>query len=92
MNCINARRMWKVYDKLFGKEIDFKNVITVDCNMTEELVKAVIIKLLIQIDRSRSLSINHIILRIQYMLNLEYSVSKNAEIKDVIKILINDYQ
>ena len=92
MNCNNARRMWKVYDKLFGKEIDFKNVITVDCNMTEELVKAVIIKLLIQIDRSRSLSINHIILRIQYMLNLEYSVSKNAEIKDVIKILINDYQ
>ena len=82
--CANAKRMWKLYNILFSEELDFKRVVVIESNIAKELVKAMIIQLLIQIDRTNNLAINFILLRILSGLNLEYSATKNPEIKTIM--------
>ena len=52
-----------------------------------ELVKAVILRLLIQIDRSEHVSINFIYLQIKQMLDLEALVSNNKLYDDITRTL-----
>ena len=52
-----------------------------------EIVKATIIKLLIQIDRSEHLAIHHIYLRIIQMLTLEVSITKDPIYTNLVNLL-----
>ena len=84
--CDNARRIWKIGDKVTGtsefKIIDndhstLTKLIEVSPNITNEIIKSVIFKLLIQIDRSCDIDESEIRRTIAHWVNIEYiSLSK----------------
>ena len=82
--CNNAKRMWMVFENIFSVQINYKSIIIVGPDKCQELVKSLLIKLLIQIDRSEFVSISQIYKRIHQVLALERSVDKNNKIYDVI--------
>ena len=60
----------------FEVTISFKGVVLAESSIAAEIVKSVIIKLLVQIDRRANLSIHHILLQIRQALRLEAMVIK----------------
>ena len=83
----NAKRMLNIYDMIFSETISFKKIVMVESCAVTELVKAVILRLLIQIDRSEHVSINFVYLQIKQMLDLKALVSKNKLYDDIIRTL-----
>ena len=86
-DCKNSKRMWQLYEKIFGCSVSFKEVVLIKSSIPAEIVKSTILKLLIQIDRSAHLSIHHIILRIIHSLDLELKVTNNPVYQDIISKL-----
>lgn len=87
--CRNAQRMWQIYVDMFADNISFKNLVCVGNFPAAEIVKATIIKLLIQIDRSEHLAIHQIYLRIIQMLTLEASITKDPIYTNLVNLLSN---
>ena len=87
--CRNAQRMWQIYVDMFADNISFKNLVCVGNFPAAEIVKATIIKLLIQIDRSEHLAIHHIYLHIIQMLTLEASITKDPIYTNLVNLLSN---
>ena len=87
--CRNAQRMWQIYFDMFADNISFKNLVCVGNFPAAEIVKATIIKLLIQIDRSEHLAIHHIYLHIIQMLTLEASITKDPIYTNLVNLLSN---
>ena len=85
--CKNARRLWQIYNNIFGEQISFEQSVLAQSALDKELVKAVINKLLIQIDRSRHLSIQNAIMRIRQFIQLEVTVSKNIQLVKLMNTL-----
>ena len=85
--CRNAQRMWQIYVDMFADNISFKNLVCVGNFPAAEIVKATIIKLLIQIDRSEHLAIHQIYLRIIQMLTLEASITKDPIYTNLVNLL-----
>ena len=88
--CRNAQRMWQIYVDMFADNISFKNLVCVGNFPAAEIVKATIIKLLIQIDRSEHLAIHQIYLRIIQMLTLEASITKDPIYTNLVNLLSNN--
>ena len=90
--CRNAQRMWYIYNVMFSEHISFKEVIFASSNLMKEIVKAVITKFLIQIDRSEHASQNQVTLRICQALKLELQVTGDKQflrgINELEKLLI----
>ena len=76
--------MWMVFENIFSVQINYKSIVIVGPDKCQELVKSLLTKLLIQIDRSEFVSISQIYKRIHQVLALERSVDKNNRIYDVI--------
>ena len=85
--CKNARRLWQIYNNIFAEQISFEQSVLAQSALDKELVKAVINKLLIQIDRSRHLSIQNAIMRIRQFIQLEVTVSKNIQLVKLMNTL-----
>ena len=90
--CRNAQRMWYIYNVMFSEHISFKEVIFASSNLMKEIVKAVITKFLIQIDRSEHASQNQVTLRICQALKLELQVTGDKQflrgINELEKLLL----
>ena len=84
-DCPNARRLWRVYNEIFNTTIPFKNVILSEADVVGELIKAVIIGFLAQINRSSLVSINNLMIRMRQVLSLELHVTKNRRIEQIIE-------
>ena len=83
--CRNGKRMWNIYYMIFSETTLFKKIVMVELCAVTELVKAVILRLLMQIDRSEHVLINFIYLQIKQMLELEALVNKNKPYDDIIR-------
>ena len=70
---------------IFSETTLFKKIVMVELCAVTELVKAVILRLLMQIDRSEHVLINFIYLQIKQMLELEALVNKNKPYDDIIR-------
>ena len=79
--CDNAKRFWDIGGKIIGtsdfniieeNHLTLSNLIEVSPNITNEIIKSVIFKLLIQIDRSCDLNKTEIRRIIAHWLNIEY--------------------
>ena len=58
-DCNNAKRLWTLVDKVTGyTPVDFYHSICYEGPIETELVKSVVLKLLVQIDRSSNLNTN----------------------------------
>ena len=90
-DCINAKRLWVVYNKLFNEVITFKQVVIAESNVVKEIVKAVIIRYLIQIDRSEHVPINRLISSIRQACELELKVANNNQFRFVLSKLENQF-
>ena len=90
-DCINAKRLWVVYNKLFNEVITFKQVVIAESNVVKEIVKAVIIRYLIQIDRSEHVSINRLISSRRQACELELKVANNNQFRFVLSKLENQF-
>ena len=56
--CANARKLWDLYNRLTGKSMtDFLQVIVCTERIDIEIIKSIIIKCLIQIDRSNNINL-----------------------------------
>ena len=84
-DCKNAKRMWQIYNNIFKETINFKTAIIVKSNDASELAKAVILKLLVQIDRSMFVSTHYICLQIKQVLKLETLITNNKRHENVIR-------
>ena len=74
-SCQNAKRLWTLYSQIFGQNVgDFHDVITCNGTLEQEIVKSVLIKLLIQIDRSTFLDLSAVKKNIIHFLMLEVAV------------------
>ena len=83
--CRNGKRMWNIYYMIFSETTLLKKIVMVELCAVTELVKAVILRLLMQIDRSEHVLINFIYLQIKQMLELEALVNKNKPYDDIIR-------
>ena len=83
--CNNAKRMWKIWMNLFNvAAIEPYDLLNCGPNILSEIVKAVILKQLIQIDRSKDCHISSIVNRIKHFLRIEHLARKDAETESLI--------
>ena len=85
--CKNASRLWQIYNNIFAEQITFEQSVLAQTALDKELVKAVINKLLMQIDRSQYLSIQNAIMRIRQHIQIEVTVSKNIQLIKLMNTL-----
>ena len=103
--CSNAKRIWNIGRKLLGSrelslvdndQSTFVNLIEVSPQIPNEIIKSVIFKLLIQIDRSRNLNEIEIKRIFAFWVNIEYlamsktfknNVSQLAFLKSIVSKL-----
>ena len=72
LECANAQRMWQLYAALTGVDITItQDIILCSPNITHEVLKSVIIKRLLQIDRSVNQNDKSIVAECLFYLNLE---------------------
>jgi len=93
VSCINAMNMWTVIGQAVGRQFlvsesncpdeILANLMKVSNNSVVEIVKSAIFKLLIQIDRSRHLSIKQINNHIIFWLRIELMAVKNKDLGKV---------
>ena len=76
-----------IYNNIFVDNIEFKNVILADVSIAKEITKAVITRLLVQIDRSVNISINTATIQIRNALALEFIVTKNTQLDKMLNII-----
>ena len=98
-SCLNAKRMWEFIGRAIGRKLiaseddchkeKLVELMTVSNDFAFEILKSAIFKLLIQIDRSRHLSINQIKGNILYWLRIDV-IAINKRIRNN-KFLINSY-
>ena len=83
--CENAQRMWRLLNTIVGmviprESVDFASLISVSSDLMIETMKACIFKLLIQIDRSSTLTPLNIARSVSFYLTVEYKcLSKNLK-------------
>ena len=87
--CKNATRFWNIYNMIFRETITFDNFILANSNQVKEVVKAVITRLLVQIDRSKNVSIHQAFSQIRHALTIESLVTRNEQFKITINQLDN---
>ena len=93
-DCSNAKRLWSILGNVTGyTPLDFYHAISYDGDIEAELVKSVIFKLLVQIDRSSKLTIKSFLQMLKWYIYLEESCAKAkgsfAVIKGKIDALIS---
>ena len=89
--CSNAKRLWTILDKVTGyTPADFYHSICYEGPIETELVKSVVLKLLVQIDRSSKLNIKAFLQIIKWYIYLEESCTKAKCCFTSIKGKIND--
>ena len=78
VECANARKLWDMYRRLTGKSVDslLQAIICVE-EIDTEIVKSIIIKRLIQIDRSRNINLACIKQEILHYYRVEACLSKS---------------
>lgn len=75
VHCTNAKAKWLAVERYYGiSPPSFSDLKSVCHNKKDELIYSVIVKLLIQIDRSRDIPINSIINRVEWYLKIEDAV------------------
>ena len=79
--CNNAQSLWRMYSRLTGGTVNsLLDIITSTESVEREIIKSVIIKRLIQIDRSAGLSLQRLKNEIIYYYRIESQVSSNTSI------------
>ena len=80
LQCNNAHRMWLLYKDITGCEItNLKDVISCSSNIPNEIIKSVIIKRLVQIDRSLNFPNRAIIAECLLFLQIESVAHKSID-------------
>ena len=80
LECDNAKRLWDMYHRITGKTVDSLLQIIVCTEPIEiEIIKSIIIKRLIQIDRSRHCTLASIKQEIRHYFRLEACLSRNSD-------------
>lgn len=78
--CANARKLWDLYNRLTGKSMtDFLQVIVCTERIDIEIIKSIIIKCLIQIDRSNNINLAKLKYEIKKYYRIEACISNNSE-------------
>jgi len=75
-DCPNAVCKWQWLDRIASLDEDSYQRVCCSSNETLELMKAVVFKMLIQIDRSRSMSFNQFKSALKYWINIEIAAMK----------------
>jgi len=91
-NCKNARKFWEIYCFIFNiplQELDFYTLVNVSRDVNNEIIKAIIFKLLIQIDRSANYSPKAAIKVIVKFLSIELNISQNPALYSILECLEN---
>lgn len=80
LECTNARKLWEIYFRITGNSItNLLQIIICTESIEIEIVKSIIIKRLIQLDRSRNINIAGIKQEIKHYFRLESCLSINSE-------------
>jgi len=88
ISCPNARRLWITVKKVFNIQIQtLDHLLSMDRPKTELLIVAVILKALIQIDRSKDVTSSSVMSRIKSFLVIEDLVKKNANNSRALTLL-----
>ena len=78
LECANARNLWGMYTRITGKAIScMVDVIACTEALETEIIKSIIIKRLIQIDRSTGFTIEALKNEIRHYFRLEACVTHN---------------
>ena len=85
--CKNARRLWQIYNMIFAENIRFEQIVYSQTILAKEIVKAVITKMLVQIDRSQHLSVTHAIAKVRQAVALEFIVTQDRHLKDILTLI-----
>ena len=93
-DCSNAKRLWIILEKVTGyTPADFYHSICYEGPIETELVKSVVLKLLVQIDRSSKVTTKSFLQMVKWYIHLEESCNKAkgcfASIKVKIDALLN---
>jgi len=93
--CSNAKRLWKTLEKVTGyAPTDFYHLICYEGPLEVEVLKSVVFKLLVQINRSSNVNTTVFLNKVKWYINLEESC-KNGKgsfesIKSSINCLLNE--
>ena len=90
--CRNSQKLWNLYHRFTNQHIaHFYEVLTCSKSPSHEIVKSVILKALIQIDRSKDRSTQEIISQCKFFLRIEASIDKknSNEIMQLLNKLNN---
>jgi hypothetical protein len=88
LDCNNALRLWEVYRQCFGHPIPTLGELVVPSkDVAMEIVKSVILKRLLQIDRSRHVSISELKIEMCHYLRIEAIANEGADTQ--CKALLN---
>jgi len=86
--CTNAQKMWTIANKVLEREINnIAGLVELGGSDTDELIKSVIIKFLLQIDRSAGITARTLLQRIRYYLEVEKSVRSNFALLNRLEIV-----
>ena len=78
VECTNARKVWDMYHRLAGRSInELLQVITCTEGIEIEIIKSIVIKHLIQIDRSMNLNLTLLKQEIKRFYNIEANIAPN---------------
>ena len=91
--CPNAIRIWSLYPLITGKRIaSFREIIVCTADAYSEIIKSVLIKRLLQIDRSRSLDLKSIAIECLFFLKIEKLVLSNCNTSHNLDNFISNLQ
>ena len=80
LECTNAQRLWNMYRRITGNDISsMLDVITCTTEIEKEIAKSVIIKRLIQIDRSEGFSFERLKQEIKHYYRIEACISDKSK-------------
>ena len=80
LGCTNAQRLWNMYRRITGNDISsMLDVITCTTEIEKEIAKSVIIKRLIQIDRSEGFSFERLKQEIKHYYRIEACISDKSK-------------
>jgi len=85
VDCPNARRFWLKCNSVFDIQINsIDDIMSMNWNKNELLIIAVVLKALIQIDRSKDLNWEAMVSRIKAQLNIENTVKRNINVTKLL--------
>jgi len=84
-DCQNARRLWDIANCLLDTKIfNLMDAIEPNGSESDEIIKSVIIKLLLQIDRSKDIPTRAVLAKLKHFVQIERAVSKNYKLDIII--------